>query len=89
MVNVDIDRDLYNDIKQSIRKYKYHYPSIKFFVQRAIYNELLISKSRFDKDIEKPYSQLKEFIEQHPELKSKIDEAYAAEVKKAKRVAVR
>ena len=40
IVNVDIDSDLYDGIKRIIRKNKYDYPSIKFFVQKAIFNEL-------------------------------------------------
>ena len=85
MVNVDIEKELYDDIKQSIKKHKYHSPSVKFFVQKAIYNELHKLKSSSGNGVEEFYSKLKQFIEQYPELKSKIDEVYAVELKKMKR----
>ena len=82
MVNVDVDNDLYKDIKEVIKKKKYDYASVKFFVQKAIYNELLKSKDNLDFD--KFYSKIKEFLKNNPELMSKIDEVYSSEVKKIK-----
>ena len=83
MVNVDVDNDLYKDIKEVIKKKKYDYASVKFFVQKAIYNELLKSKDNLDFD--KFYSKIKEFLKNNPELMSKIDEVYSSEVKKIKK----
>jgi predicted methyltransferase len=85
LVNVDIDKDLYEDIKKLIKKNKYNYSSIKFFVQKAIYNELLNNKNTFDDNFDKFYSKLKEILQHNPELKSKIDEVYASEIKKIKK----
>ena len=86
MVNVDIDKDLYEDVKEVIKKKKYDYASVKFFVQKAIYNEILSSKDSFDFD--KFYSKIKEFLKNNPELMSKIDEVYSSEVKKIKKEGV-
>ncbi|MBS3124175.1 hypothetical protein J4437_06110 [Candidatus Woesearchaeota archaeon] len=85
MVNVDIDQELYEDVKKLVKQRKYDYPSVKFFVQKVIHNELLRSKDKSDADFDKFYSKLKEIIKHHPELKSKIDEVYSSEVKKIKR----
>jgi len=84
MVNVDIDETLYADIKEKVKERKFEYPSIKFFVQRAICNELLGTKNSSDKDFERFYSRLKEAIKNNPDFKSKLDEAYSAEIKKIK-----
>ena len=54
-------------------------PAIKNSVQ-ILHSKRMLGKSE---------EVLKEFIEQHPELKSKIDEVYSAEVRKIKKVAVR
>ncbi|MEK6983473.1 MAG: hypothetical protein AABX33_02785 [Nanoarchaeota archaeon] len=86
MVNVDIDKDLYEDVKKAVKKKKYDYASVKFFVQKAIYNELLKSKDSFDSD--KFYSKIKEFLKSNPELMSKIDETYSSEIKKIKKEGV-
>ncbi len=45
LVNVDIDEELYSSIKRQIDKKRFVYPSIKFFVQSAIYKELRILES--------------------------------------------
>lgn len=49
MVNVDIDGDLYEDIKSLVKQNKYDYPSVKFFVQKVVYNELRNSSEEFRK----------------------------------------
>ena len=85
MVNVDIDKELYEHIKGVIKKKKYDYASVKFFVQKAIYNQLLISEDNFDTDFDKFYSKIKEILQNKPELKSKVDEIYASEIKKIKK----
>ena len=85
MVNVDIDKDLYEDVKRIVKKNKYDYASLKFFVHKAIYNELLRSKDNFDIDFDKFYSRIKEILENNPELKFKVDEIYASEIKKIKK----
>lgn len=85
MVNVDIDKELYEDIKKLVRQRKYDYPSVKFFVQKVVYNEILRSKGNFDNDFEQFYSKIKELLQNKPELKSKIDEIYASEIKKIKK----
>ena len=85
MVNVDIDRELYEGIKRAVQKKKYHYSSIKFFVQKAIYNELHTSKAYSDDDIDELYSKLKETIKYNPELKAKVDDVYDKELKKIKK----
>ena len=85
MVNVDIDKELYEHIKGVIKKKKYDYASVKFFVQKAILNELNHSKKDSEIDFEKFYAKLKEFLRNNPELMSKIDEVYFSEVKKIKR----
>ena len=58
MVNVDIEKELYEDIKKAVQKKKYLYPSIKFFVQKSIYNELLSAKNYPGNDFEEVYSRL-------------------------------
>ena len=85
MVNVDIDKDLYEDIKNVIEKRKYDYASVKFFVQKAIYNEILRPKDNLDNDFDKFYSKIKELMQKNPELKSKVDEIYSEEIKKIKK----
>ena len=40
MVNVSIDTELYNQIKEHVKKHKLHYPSVRFFVQRAALSAL-------------------------------------------------
>ena len=84
MVSVDIDRELYNDIKKMIMKYKYSYPSIKFFVQKAVYNEIQSSKKNLNNDVESFYAKIKELLAYNPELKSRINRLYDSEVKKIK-----
>ena len=82
MVNVDIEKELYEDIKRAVQNKKYHYSSIKFFVQKAIYNELLNSKTFSDNNFDEIYSKLKETLRDNPELRAKIDEIHHSEVKK-------
>ena len=83
MVNVDIDKDLYEDVKELIKKKKYDYASVKFFVHKAIYNEILRSKENSDSD--KFYSKIRELLQNNPELKYKIDAIYVEELKKIKK----
>ena len=83
MVNVDIDKELYEDVKRAVQKKGYHYSSIKFFVQKAIYNELVNSKTYADNDFDELYSRLKEIIRHNPELKAKVDEIYNSKIKKS------
>jgi len=88
MVNVDIDKELYEGVKRAVQKRKYNYPSIKFFVQKAIYNELINSKTYVDNDFndfDELYSKLKESIRHNPKLRAKVDEIYNSEIKKIKR----
>ena len=87
MVNVDIDNELYEEIKRAVKNNKYDYASIKFFVQKAIYNELLKSNKNVDAD--EFYSKVKELLDNNPELKSKIDEAHEFEIKKLKKGVLR
>ena len=84
MVNVDIEKELYEDIKRAVQNKKYHYSSIKFFVQKAIYNELVNSKTYVDNNFDEFYSKLKEMLRSNPELMAKIDEIHHSEVKKIK-----
>jgi|SRR3989344_216743 len=84
LVNVDVDNDLYEEIKQIIGKRKYDYSSVKFFVQRAIYNEIQRSKGA-DSDFEKTFAKVKEILKHHPELKARLDEIYNSEIKKIKK----
>ena len=85
MVNVDLDKELYYEIKKIVRKNKYTYPSIKFFVQRAIYNEILHSNNILGENFEKFYSKIKEILRDNSQLKDEIDEVYNSEVKKFRR----
>lgn len=89
MVNVDIDKSLYESIKKKVKKDRYAYPSIKYFVQRAVYNEMLNSKDGSDNAFGKFYSKLKEILPDDPELISKVDAVYASEIKKNKKGVVR
>ena len=88
MVNVDIDKDLYEDIKEVIKKKRYDYASVKFFVQKAIYNEILKSKDISDTNFDKFYSKIKELLQNNPQLKTKIEEIYDSEIKKLKKEGV-
>lgn len=80
MVNVDIDKELYEEVKQLVEKKKYDYPSVKFFVQKAVYHQMLKSKSSYEENLDEFYSKLKILLQNYPELRSKIDEVFAAEV---------
>ncbi|MBS1267271.1 MAG: hypothetical protein MAG795_01243 [Candidatus Woesearchaeota archaeon] len=40
MVNVDIDSRIYEDVKQFVETNSLDYPSIKFFVQKALMERL-------------------------------------------------
>ena len=84
MVNVDIDRDLYNDIKKFVNKNKYLYPSVKFFVQKAVFNEIQSSKKHANNDVESLYAKIKALLSYNPELRSRIDKFYDSEVRKIK-----
>ena len=85
MVNVDIEKELYEDIKRTVQKRKYHYPSIKFFVQKSIYNELLSTKNYSDDNFDELYSKLKETIRFNPELRAKVDEMHGKEIKRLRK----
>ena len=87
MVNVDIEEELYEDIKKTVKQNKYDYASIKFFVQKAIYHELASKNNSSGNDLF--YSKVKELIDSNPELKSKIDEIHDSEVKKLKKGVLR
>ena len=81
MVNVDIEKDLYEDIKKLIKENKYSYPSIKFFVQKAIYNELLNTKDSSNDNYSKFYLKMKDILKDNPQLMNKINEIYSSEFK--------
>lgn len=40
MVNIDIDREIYDDLKKLVKDNKYEYPSIKFCCQKLLLNEI-------------------------------------------------
>ena len=40
MTNVDIDQDLYEDIKQTVRENKIVYPSIRHFVHSSLLDRI-------------------------------------------------
>lgn len=40
MVNVDIDIDLYNSIKEAVKKDKLNYPSIRNFIQKILLEKI-------------------------------------------------
>ena len=40
MVNVDIELEIYKDMKQVVKNNKLEYPSVKFFVQKALIEKL-------------------------------------------------
>lgn len=40
MVNVDIDKDLYEDIKRLVRENKLNYPSIRHFVHKMLLDRI-------------------------------------------------
>ncbi len=40
MVNVDIETSLYDKVKKMVSEDKIRYPSIKFFVQKAVMEKL-------------------------------------------------
>ena len=63
-------------------KNKYLYPSVKFFVQKAVYNEIKSSKKNFNNDVEGFYAKIKSILAYNPELRSRIDRLYDSEVKK-------
>ena len=63
-------------------KNKYIYPSVKFFVQKAVYNEIQSSKKNFNNDVEGFYAKIKALLSYNPELRSRIDKLYDSEVKK-------
>ena len=84
MVNVDIDKELYEEIKQLIKKNKYDYSSVKFFVHKSIYNEILKSSNHLN-DFESLYSQLKDLLKDNPSLKSRVEKIYSSETKKLER----
>ena len=48
MVNVDIDADLYEDIKSIVKQDRLNYPSIRHFVQKMLL-EKVVEKKNGDK----------------------------------------
>ena len=58
-------------------------------MQKAIYNELLNSKTFSDNNFDEIYSKLKETLRDNPELRAKIDEIHHSEVKKIKKSVMR
>lgn len=82
LVNVDIDNELYNEVKELVKKNKYDYPSVKFFVQKVIRKEILNSRKNIDYD--NLFLKLKGALRNNPELLSKIDRLYDSEAKKLK-----
>ena len=45
MVNVDIDTDLYEDIKQIVRKDRVNFASIRHFVQKMLLEKVVERKN--------------------------------------------
>ena len=45
MVNVDIDKDLYEDIKQVVKKDRLNFPSIRHFVQKMLLDKIIEVKN--------------------------------------------
>jgi len=80
MVNVDIDTELYEDVKSVIKKHRYEFPSIKFFVQKAIYKEILNSTN--DGSFHDFYAKLKEILRENKDVVAKIDQLYDSEIKR-------
>lgn len=84
MVSVDIDRELYSDIKKLVKKNKFYYPSVKFFVQKAVFKEIQSDKNDFGSDFDSFYSKIREILKRDPELRSRIDKIYNLEVSNIK-----
>ena len=81
MVNVDIDKYLYNDVKKFVREHRLEYPSVKFFVQKAVSNEILYPKNKLD-DFEKAYTQLKKLLDDNRFLLEEIYSLNGSVIKK-------
>ena len=45
MVNVDIDKDLYDDIKEVVKKDRLNFPSIRHFVQKILLDKVIEEKN--------------------------------------------
>jgi len=78
MVNVDLDKQLYEEVKQLVKKHKLEFPSVKFFVQRAVVKEV---KSSEHYEIEDFYSKVKEILSNDSKLKEKVEKIFEKRVK--------
>jgi len=45
LVNVDIDEDLYKDIKEVVKKDKLNFPSIRYFVHKMLIDKIMEVKN--------------------------------------------
>ncbi len=45
MVNVDIDKDLYEDIKEVVKKDRLNFPSIRHFVHKMLLDKVIEEKN--------------------------------------------
>ena len=50
LVNVDIDKDLYEDIKEVVKKDKLNFPSIRHFVQKMLFDKVTEVKNNSKKE---------------------------------------
>ena len=85
MVNVDIDKDLYEDVKKIVKENKYDFPSVKFFIQKAVFNEI----KKDDSEIERFYLKVKKMLRDDPELMEKVDGVFESEARKQRKVVLR
>lgn len=85
MVNVDIDKDLYEDVKKIVKENKYDFPSVKFFIQKAVFNEI----KKDDSEIERFYLKVKKMLRDDPELMERVDGVFESEARKQRRVVLR
>jgi len=49
LVNVDIDEDLYKDIKEVVKKDKLNFPSIRHFVHKMLIDKIMEKKNEEEK----------------------------------------
>lgn len=49
LVNVDIDKDLYEDIKNVVKKDRLNFPSIRHFVQKILLDKVIEVKNNSEK----------------------------------------
>lgn len=49
MVNVDVDKDLYNDIREIVKKDKLNFPSIRHFVHKHLLDKIIEIKNKEEK----------------------------------------